>query len=124
LYGDGAAGDRDSNVEGGLDFFNRMPREHEPVSPADALMGFLDDVLITSVEQGQSIVETTGYPSQEFDPWTGAYADGIDPNNPGTINTTYKSGADGILDWVIIEVSSGVDIKSDTQKDALDFQPT
>jgi hypothetical protein len=32
-----------------------------------------------------------------------------------------KSGADGVLDWVIIEVSSGVDVKSDTVKDQLQF---
>jgi hypothetical protein len=69
----------------------------------------------------QARVETTGYPSQEYDPWTAAYADGINPRNPGEIETFHKSGADGVLDWVIIEVSSGVDIKSDTVKDQLQF---
>ncbi|MFH1676398.1 MAG: type II secretion system protein [bacterium] len=125
LYGYGSAGDRDSLVEAGLDFFNRMPFWYSPPDEAHVLRDFLGgEILVSAVGQGnQQRVETTGYPSQEFDPWTGAYADGIDPNNPGVINTTYKSGADGILDWVVIEVSSGVDIKSDTEKDALDFQP-
>jgi len=65
--------------------------------------------------------ESTGYPSQEYDPWTDAFADGINPQKPNTIDEFHKSGADGVLDWVIIEVSSGVDIKSDTVKDQLQF---
>jgi len=69
----------------------------------------------------QKRVETTGYPSQEYDPWTGAFADGINPQDPNTIDLYFKSGADGVLDWVIIEVSSGVDVKSDTVKDQLQF---
>ena len=129
LYGYGAAGDRDSLVEGGLDYFNRMPDPRNWSSeypPADFVVEFNGvDTLITTVGAGagdwQIRVETTGYPSQEFDPWTGAFADGIDPNNPGVIDESLKSGADGILDWVIIEVSSGVDIKSDTVKDQLQF---
>ena len=128
LYGYGAAGDRDSLVAGGLDFFNRMPERSKwaQQSPNSKIPTFLPggsaDIIDSSVGgANQQRVETTGYPSQEYDPWTGAFADGIDPNNPGTIDTYRKSGADGILDWVIIEVSSGVDVKSDTVKDQLQF---
>jgi hypothetical protein len=132
LYGYGAAGDRDSLVEGGLDYFNRMPvrdnlPDHGDGTP-NKIATFPVPVLYTEVGAGgagtgslQERVETTGYPSQEYDPWTAAYADGINPNTPGEIDTFRKSGADGVLDWVIIEVSSGVDIKSDTVKDQLQF---
>ena len=125
LYGYGAAGDRDSLVEGGLDYFNRMPERTNLPPEADKLASFpIGVVLDTSVGAGNGLqqrVETTGYPSQEFDPWTGAFADGINPNDPGVIDQYLKSGADGVLDWVIIEVSSGVDVKSDTVKDQLQF---
>jgi len=126
LYGYGAAGDRDSLVEGGLDYFNRMPERSGLPAEAEALANFpIGIILDTSVGAGggslQQRVETTGYPSQEFDPWTGAFSDGINPNDPGVIDQYRKSGADGVLDWVIIEVSSGVDIKSDTVKDQLQF---
>lgn len=123
LYGYGAAGDRDSLVEGGLDYFNRMP-ERTSLPAESQIPDFLpgEDVLDTSVGLGnQQRGETTGYPSQEYDPWTGAFADGINPQEPGIIDQYLKSGADGVLDWVIIEVSSGVDIKSDTTKDQLEF---
>lgn len=124
LYGYGAAGDRDSLVEGGLDYFNRMP-ERTDLPDESEIPDFLGgDILDTSVGAGgglQERVETTGYPSQEYDPWTASFADGINPQEPGVIDQYRKSGADGVLDWVIIEVSSGVDIKSDTQKDQLEF---
>lgn len=123
LYGYGAAGDRDSLVEGGLDYFNRMPERDALPPEASKLEGFLSvQPLDTSVGgANQQRVETTGYPSQEFDPWTGAFADGINPEDPGVIDQYHKSGADGALDWVIIEVTSGTDIKSDTVKDQLEF---
>lgn len=122
LYGYGAAGDRDSLVQGGLDYFNRMP-EHGTLTSDSPILGFLGvPELISNVgSANQQRTEATGYPSGEFDPWTGAFADGIDPNQPNIIDEFHKSGADGILDWVIIEVSSGVDIKSDTVKDQLQF---
>lgn len=148
LYGYGAAGDRDSLVEGGLDYFNRMP-QHPFGNDCDSGSWELPDYkIIQDCSQGadcddapnlienfaigdiidtsagcsnQKRGETTGYPSQEFDPWTGGYADGIYPDCPVLTDCIPKSGADGILDWVIIEVSSGVDIKSDTVKDQLQF---
>ena len=123
LYGYGAAGDRDSLVEGGLDYFNRMPARGQlpDESPIPDFPIGVPDGLDTRASGNQQRVETTGYPSQEFDPWTGAFADGINPMDPGNIDTYRKSGADGVLDWVIIEVSSGVDVKSDTVKDQLQF---
>lgn len=132
LYGYGAAGDRDSLVEGGLDYFNRMPARDNLPDHGNGDPNKIDNfngvpVLYSEVGAGgidsrlQARVETTGYPSQEYDPWTAAYADGINPQEPGEIDTYHKSGADGVLDWVIIEVSSGVDIKSDTVKDQLQF---
>jgi len=141
LYGYGAAGDRDSLVEGGLDYFNRMPQhpfqnqcnsggwELPPYQDADGndAPNQIEEFPITEIldssagGSNQMRVETTGYASSEFDPWTGSFADGINPANPSQIEMFRKSGADGILDWVIIEVSSGVDIKSDTVKDQLQF---
>jgi len=121
LYGYGAAGDRDSLVEGGLDYFNRMPLNHQPTS--GMIPTFLDHVLDSSVGVSgiQALGETTGYASSEYDPWNDAFADGINPQQPNIIDQFHKSGADGVLDWVIIEVSSGVDVKSDTVKDQLQF---
>lgn len=124
LYGYGAAGDRDSLVEGGLDYFNRMPERTNLPPEADKIANFPVPVLYSWVGTDGDLqwrVETTGYPSQEYDPWTGAFADGINPQDPSTIDLYFKSGADGVLDWVIIEVSSGVDVKSDTVKDQLQF---
>jgi prepilin-type N-terminal cleavage/methylation domain-containing protein len=139
LYGYGAAGDRDSLVEGGLDFFNRMPRKDDLPPYLDKDGNEVENMINEFLGEGEPLdsgvgagdqlsgdplqerVETTGYPSQEFDPWTGAFADGINPANPKEILTFRKSGADGVLDWVIIEVSSGVDVKSDTVKDQLQF---
>ncbi len=141
LYGYGAAGDRDSLVEGGLDYFNRMPNhlgswdmpdykiienctQGAGCDDADNLIETFQIGIILDTSAGcanQERGETTGYPSQEFDPWTGGYADGIYPDCPILTDCIPKSGADGILDWVIIEVSSGVDIKSDTVKDQLQF---
>jgi len=124
LYGYGSAGDRDSLVEGGLDYFNRMPERDNLPPEADKIDSFPVPVLYSWVGTDgdlQKRVETTGYPSQEYDPWTGAFADGINPQDPNTIDVYFKSGADGVLDWVIIEVSSGVDVKSDTVKDQLQF---
>jgi len=133
LYGYGAAGDRDSLVEGGLDYFNRMPERDAlpPYKDSDGNdvpnqietfpIGVVIDSSVGAGDKLQLRVETTGYPSQEFDPWTGSYSDGIHPDNPNVIDEYRKSGADGVLDWVIIEVSSGVDVKSDTVKDQLQF---
>jgi hypothetical protein len=101
-----------------------MPERDSLPPEADKIQNFPVPVLDTSVGAGgglQQRVETTGYPSQEYDPWTGAFADGINPNEPDVIDEYRKSGADGVLDWVIIEVSSGVDVKSDTVKDQLQF---
>jgi hypothetical protein len=78
--------------------------------------------LDSTCAQNQLRVETTGYPSAEFDPWTYAYPDGIDPNDPSTNHL--KSGSDGILDWVIIEVSGGTDVHSDTVKDTFQYGGT
>jgi hypothetical protein len=125
LYGYGAAGDRDSNVEGGLDYFNRMPDYDDMPDDVTDIMNDFNGVRLIRANIGQGDthlrVESTGYPSSEYDPWTGSFADGINPQNPGEILQYRKSGADGVLDWVIIEVSSGVDVKSDTVKDALQF---
>jgi prepilin-type N-terminal cleavage/methylation domain-containing protein len=121
LYGYGSAGDRDTLVQGGLDYFNRIPPRTDAPAKLRDFAG-IGRPLYSCVGSGNQLrVETTGYPSQEYDPWTEAYADGINPNNPGEILQFRKSGADGVLDWVIIEVSSGVDIKSDTVKDQLQF---
>jgi type II secretion system protein G len=124
LYGYGQSGDRDSNIEKGLDIFNRMPEgggtsSGQKFVNITALMsdfglaGTLE--LDSSCSQNQNRVETTGYPSAEYDPWTAAYPDGINPNDTGL--NLLKSGADGILDWVIIEVTGGADVKSDSVKD-------
>ena len=124
LYGYGQSGDRDSNIEKGLDIFNRMPAQSGQGSmekfefiqllqmPDLGVTNYLDS---SAGIDNQKRGETTGYPSNEFDVWTWAYPDGINPMVPTESNL--KSGADGILDWVIIEVTSGADVKSDTVKD-------
>jgi prepilin-type N-terminal cleavage/methylation domain-containing protein len=139
LYGYGQSGDRDSNIEKGLDIFNRIPEGNalaggdkyvNPLHPDGwGIRHLMQDFGITgvfeldsTVTQDQLRVETTGYPSAEFDPWTYAYPDGIDPNYPA--NPNLKSGSDGILDWVIIEVTGGADIHSDTVKDTYTYGGT
>ena len=130
LFGYGQSGDRDSNIEKGLDIFNRMLPGNSIVGGnkfiniTDLLQGLPAGVieLDSSVTQDQLRVETTGYPSNEYDPWTDAYPDGINPRFPAESNL--KSGADGILDWVIIEVTGGVDVKSDTVKDTFIYGGT
>jgi len=139
LYGYGAPGHRGSLDEGGLDYFNRMPLKNDLPNYLDKDLQEEPNLILDFIGMGrpldsavgaggqlsgnplQEFVESTGYPSQEFDPWTGSFADGIHPDNPGVILEYRKSGADGVLDWVIIEVSSGVDVKSDTVKDQLQF---
>jgi len=118
LYGYGAPGPQGAVKGGGLDYFNRMPlRAHLPED--SKIDTFLPDgtVLDTSVNFGeqQERVETTGYPGQEYDPWTTLFADGINPANPSSISPLH-SGDDGITDWVIIEVNSGVSMGNDITK--------
>jgi prepilin-type N-terminal cleavage/methylation domain-containing protein len=131
LYGYGQSGDRDSNIEKGQDIFNRMP-EGGALSSGDKFVNIRDlmedfDIagvieLDSTCAQNQLRVETTGYPSAEFDPWTYAYPDGINPDDPS--ENHLKSGSDGILDWVIIEVSGGTDVHSDTVKDTFQYGGT
>lgn len=131
LYGYGQSGDRDSNIEKGLDIFNRMPEGGGGSSGSKFFFinELMDDfgmpgtlTLDSSCSQNQKRVETTGYPSAEYDPWTGAYPDGINPNDPS--ENHLKSGADGILDWVIIEVTGGADVHSDSVKDTYTYGGT
>jgi hypothetical protein len=42
--------------------------------------------------------------------------------DPSEVNL--KSGSDGILDWVIIEVYGGADVRSDTVKDTYTYGGT
>jgi hypothetical protein len=63
--------------------------------------------------------QTTGYNSTEYDPYTGAYADGINPANATEL--TFKSGSDGINDWVIICVAAGSDNMPDIVRDTLQY---
>lgn len=131
LYGYGQSGDRDSNIEKGLDIFNRMP-EGGALSSGDKFINIRvlmqdfgmsgDFELDSSCSQNQKRVETTGYPSAERDPWTDSYPDGIDVNSPS--DEHLKSGSDGILDWVIIEVTGGADVKSDSVKDTFTYGGT
>jgi hypothetical protein len=68
---------------------------------------------------GQYRAQTTGYNSTEYDPYTGAYADGINPRLPDDLS--FKSGSDGINDWVIICVAAGSDNMPDTVRDTLQY---
>ena len=124
LYGYGQSGDRDSNIEKGLDVFNRMP-EGGALASGDKFINIRELMgdfgmpgeleLDSSVSQNQLRVETTGYPSAEYDPWTAAYPDGINPND--TSRPELRSGPDGILDWVIIEVTGGAIFYTDNVRD-------
>ena len=131
LYGYGQSGDRDSNIEKGLDIFNRMPATSGQGDMAKFVniatiglpdMGGTNFLDSTAGTDNQKRAETSGYPSGEFDPWTWAFPDGINAMDPSEQNL--KSGADGILDWCIIEVSGGVDVKSDTVKDTYQYGGT
>ncbi len=124
LYGYGAPGDRDSIVEGGQDVFNRMPAgfiEHAPVTPPfpDSSRTF-GQIPFHNVAGGdQTRVQCTGYNSSEYDPYTGAYPDGINPRDPEDL--TFKSGSDGIQDWAVIVVAAGSDCAPDYVRDTLTY---
>ena len=131
LYGYGQSGDRDSNIEKGLDLFNRMPPMVGQGDPAkfkyiDQMqlpdLGVTNQLDSSAGVDNQKRGETTGYPSAEFDPWTWAFPDGINAMDPSELHL--KSGADGILDWVIIEVYGGADVRSDTVKDTYTYGGT
>jgi len=125
LYGYGAAGDRDSLVEGGQDLFNRMPRGFtgkggEPSNLPAEMTSLLTEVYKHSVSvAGQFRSQTTGYNSTEYDVYTGAYPDGINPRDAAQL--TLKSGADGVQDWVIICVAAGSDNAPDIVRDTLRY---
>ena len=124
LYGYGAPGDRDSIVESGQDVFNRMPAGFTvgtpvapPFPPTSSEFG---QVPFHSVgAANQLLAQATGYNSAEYDPYTGAYPDGINPRDPAQL--TFKSGSDGIQDWVVIVVAAGSDHAPDILRDTLTY---
>ncbi len=131
LYGYGQSGDRDSTIEKGLDIFNRMPATNGQGDSAKFVniarleipdLGGTNYLDSTAGTDNQKRSETTGYPSAEFDPWTWAFPDGINAMDPSELNL--KSGSDGILDWCIIEVYGGQDVRSDTVKDTYTYGGT
>ena len=122
LYGYGAPGDRDSLVEGGQDLFNRMPAGFiigpSPQPPFPDSSDDYGPVPYHAVgDPSQERMQTTGYNSSEYDPYTGAYPDGINPRDPEDL--TFKSGSDGIQDWVVIVVAAGSDCAPDYVRDTL-----
>lgn len=121
LYGYGAPGDRDSLVEGGQDLFNRIPANCITGNPADPFPDSSRTFGTLPLHHvgggGQSRVQTTGYNSSEYDPFTGAYPDGINPRDPEDL--TFKSGSDGVQDWVVIVVAAGSDCAPDYVRDTL-----
>ncbi|MBU1023338.1 type II secretion system GspH family protein [bacterium] len=125
LYGYGAAGDRDSLVEGGQDVFNRMPegfvgQAPNPLPPfPDSSKAYGTIPYHSTNNSLQVLLQATGYNSAEYDPYTGAYPDGINPRDPAIL--TFKSGSDGIQDWVIIVVAAGSDHAPDILRDTLTY---
>jgi len=121
LYGYGAPGDRDSLTEGGQDLFNRMPgsiKDGNPNFPPELTQ--FGDVIVHHANTGnQHKSQATGYSSVEYDPYTGAFPDGIDPMEPSIL--TLKSGSDGVQDWVIICVTAGSDNAPDIIRDQLRY---
>ncbi|MCD6216713.1 type II secretion system protein [bacterium] len=121
LYGYGAPGDRDSIVEGGQDIFNRMPAgfiTQSPEPPFPDSSSTFGQIPYHNVAGGeQERVQCTGYNSSEYDPYTGAYPDGINPRDAEEL--TFKSGSDGIQDWVVIVVAAGSDCAPDYVRDTL-----
>jgi len=98
LYGYGSPNEQGDFEELGLDLFNRMPERDDLPDGAENILNSPLPVFDTSVGVAlQARAETTGYSAFEYDPWTG-----------GTVNGENASGPDGVPDWVIISVSSGV----------------
>jgi type II secretory pathway pseudopilin PulG len=118
LYGYGAPGTSDSLDEAGMDLFNRMPEGF--TSGGTPQPPFPDYSALTNITvkhcvnaSNQKRTQTTGYNSTEYDPYTGAYPDGINPADSAEIYPV--SGPDGIPDWVIITVSAGSDNQPRTE---------
>jgi hypothetical protein len=63
--------------------------------------------------------QTSGYNSTEYDVYTAAYPDGINPRDAASL--TFKSGSDGVQDWVIICVAAGSDNAPDIVRDTLRY---
>ena len=131
LYGFGLEGDSESNIQKGLDIFNRMPAND--LRHGDSKFVNIENLveefgveciyeLDSTTSNNQKRVETTGYPSVEYDPWTGGYPYGMDPNDPAVSNP--KSGSDGVLDWIIIEVTGGTQIYRDPDRDKFQYGGT
>jgi type II secretion system protein G len=122
LYGYGAAGDRDVLVEGGQDVFNRMPAGFPSLAPQDPFPDYSaygPDIFHCVGAANQARAQCTGYNSAEFDPYTGAYPDGLNPRDAQDL--TVKSGSDGVQDWVIIVVAAGSDHAPDFVRDTLTY---
>ncbi|MCG3152532.1 MAG: hypothetical protein GEEBNDBF_01833 [bacterium] len=127
LYGYGAAGDKDSFIEQGQDVFRRFPGgtallgESQFPNQFKQLHSDLGAGYVWHVVGGanQRTVQTTGYSSQEFDPYAYAFPDGINPQNPAA--TTTKSGSDGVNDWVVITVYAGADQGPETNRDTFKY---
>ncbi len=115
LYGYGAPSGRGNLEDDGLDVFNRMPPVNDLPGESTITEYGIGDVLFSTVGNGngdfQERVETTGYPKQEFDPWTGGYPIWMNPERSGEDSDYPRSGPDGVPDWVIIEVTSSTEIK-------------
>ncbi|HYE77243.1 MAG TPA: type II secretion system protein [bacterium] len=127
LYGYGAAGDKDSLVENGQDVFRRFPggtNTSQETNFPDSFKQAHQDLGAEYIwhnagGDNQRSVQTTGYNSQEYDPYADSFPDGIDPNDPGT--TVTKSGSDGVNDWVIIVVCAGCDQGPETARDTFKY---
>ncbi len=123
LYSYGSPRERKKGQGKGWDVFNRMPDNTvEPYGKFKNIAEIIHDddglgltLFIDSAVEGsekQRRVETTGYSScAMYDPWTGAFMDGVNPDDPGV---KYKqSGGDGILDWIISECPGGPEMYLD-----------
>ncbi|MEO7993884.1 MAG: hypothetical protein ABI743_05755, partial [bacterium] len=127
LYGYGAPGDRDSFVENGQDVFRRFPggtsSTGEMNFPAEFKTFHSDTganyIWHNSGGDNQKSVQTSGYNSQEFDPYSWAFPDGINPADPS--QTVTKSGSDGVNDWSIITVAAGADQGPETSRDTFKY---
>jgi len=119
LYGYGQGGKKNSTITKGHDLFNRMPADdsRQGAGKFAGVVNLVNELgvectyeLDSSINSNQKRVETTGYTAGERDPWTGAYADAVDPNDPSKPHS--RPGPDGVRDWVIITVSSGCDMRT------------
>lgn len=100
IYGYGMSSRARGTRLGGIDVFDRMPAKDDLASLPQGIRTILDDMILDSsvvpVGGPQERVETTGYSSDEDDPWTGRKSETNPSDGPDQVIIGVSSGNSGV----------------------------